>query len=348
MKRTLTSVCAICFLSLLGAIALPAAEAMMPAASVQTEHSFTTFLPWFGRVESNIAVDIPARPGGVIVGIHAADESAVKEGETLFMLAGKAVENRANNLRQQSHQAHAEVAIARKNLRLKRSQRTRGLATNEQVNTAANALALARSHASAAGQALASLHVGTRITAPVSGVFTARAVHIGQYVSAGMLLARIVAPHHSRIRASLFPPAGIQLMGKTAMIHAPDGDIKAAVSAIMPAATAEGGVQLWIDGVAVQSLPPGMQISGSLTLTHRGMAVPVSAIARDDAGHAYLFIRQRHSDTKRWRKQRVITGLHDGNLVEIRSGLKGDEQVAIRGAYELLYGDFGNSYKEED
>jgi len=315
-----------------------------PTVRVEAAHRFTTELPWFGQVESTSSVTVPARTDGLIISIGVADESTVKQGDILFMLAGKAVESRASNLQQQLNQANTEVAIARKNLRLKRSQRAEGLATNEQVNMAANALSLAHAHASTARQALASLHVGTRITAPVDGVLTGRAVHVGQYVSIGMLLARIVSTQHNRIRASLFPPDGISPVGKTAVIHGVHADVSAIVSAAMPETTAEGGMQVWIDGHAVQSLMPGTQVSGTVELEHQGMAVPVAAIARDDAGKSCVFIRH----AKGWRKQPVRTGVREGAMVEIRSGLNGGERIATQNVYEMLYSDFGNSYHEAD
>jgi len=326
--------------------ALQAAEVNSenPTVRVETTHTFTTALPWFGQVESTSNVTIPARTDGLIISIGVADESAVKQGDVLFTLAGKAVESRANNLQQQLNQANTEVAIAQKNLRLKRNQRGQGLATNEQVNVAANALSLAHAHASTAKQALASLHVGTRITAPVDGVFTGRAVHVGQYVSIGMLMARIVNAHHKRIRASLFPADGISLVGKTVVIHSTHGNEPAIVSATMPETTAEGGMQVWIDGNTVQSLMPGSQVSGAVELEHQGIAVPETAIARDDVGNSFLFIR----DGDGWRKQQISTGVRDGAMVEIRSGLNGGEHIASKNVYEMLYSDFGDSYHEAD
>jgi len=311
--------------------------------TVKTGHTFTQLLPWFGQVESTEAVTITARTAGVIVSIGAADEAAVKQGDVLFTLAGKSVESRAMDLRQQLTQSKREVAIAQKNLRLKQEQRRLGLATNEQVNVAENAVSLAHAHASSARQALALLHIGARMVAPVNGVLTARAVHIGQYVSIGMSLARIVNPHHQRIRASLFPPANITLQGRSVLIHSPSGEVRGVIAATMPETTAEGGTQIWIDD-GIQTLKPGTRISGDLTLTHQGIAVPEMAIARDDAGNSFLFIR----DGDGWRKQPISTGVRDGVMVEIRSGLNGGEQIATKNVYEMLYSDFGDSYHEAD
>jgi len=313
-------------------------------ATVEAEHAFKSSLVWFGQVKSSERVKIPARVNGLIVGIRVADEAVVKQGDVLFTLAGKEVESKALNLQQQLRQTTTEVKIAGNILRLKRHQRKQGLTTNEQVNLAEQTLSLAKAHAAAARQALTTIHAGSRITAPISGIFTARTVHSGQYVSTGMVLASIVTPHHNRIQASLFAPIGMPLKGKTAEVHAPDGMLHATISAVMPESNAQGATQIWIDGEALNDLTPAMQISGELLQTHLAVGVPASAIARDDAGNSYVFIQ----DGQHWRKQHVQTGIHDGNMVEVSSGVHGNEVVATEGVYEMLYQDFGKNYHAPD
>jgi len=174
-------------------------------------------------------------------------------------------------------------------------------------------------------------------------------VQVGQYIKAGSRLARIVDTHHLRIRATLFPPGNVvtNLVGRSAIIHASHGDIAGAVSAVMPETTAEGGIQVWIiwaSANAVQKQMPGMQVSGAILLPHKAVAVPEAAIARDDAGHAFVFVR----DTNKWRKQQVGIGLRDQAWVEIRTGLHAGEAVATTGVYEMLYRDFSSTYHEPD
>ncbi len=317
----------------------------IPMLARVTMHKFTFNLPWFGQVESMHAVNIPARAEGLIVRIGAADETEVRQGDMLFILAGSAVESRMTDLQKQLSQAKREIAIAKLNLNLKRNQIRQRLATHEQVNAAENSLSLARAHASNAKQVLASLSVGVRITAPMDGVFTRRRVHIGQYVHVGMLLARIVNAHRIRIRASLFPSHAIKLVGRVAVIHILHGDhIEGRVVATMPEATSEGGVQVWIEGDDIQKLMPGVQVSGVIPVQLESFAAPQSAIARDDAGKAYVFVR--HGDA--FRKRSVTTGIRDRRWVQIRSGLKGDEQIATQGVYELLYHDFNKNYHAPD
>jgi len=308
-------------------------------------HLFQQSIAWFGQVESRHAVQLVSRVAGRIQSLEVKDETNVHAGEILFELAGKAVESRITDLKQQSHQVDRELEIAEKNLQLIRSKKQQRLATNEQVNAAKNVLAQVKARISKVRQSLVSLASGIRITAPIDGVFTARSVQVGQYIKAGTRLARIVDTHHLRIRATLFPPANItSLVGQSAVIHGSHGDITGTVSATMPETTAEGGIQVWIHGNAVQNLIPGMQLSGNILLPHKAVAVPQAAIARDDAGHAFVFIRNGNT----WRKQQVMTGIRDQVWVEIRTGLHAGEQVATEDAYQILYRDFSSTYHEPD
>jgi RND family efflux transporter MFP subunit len=313
-------------------------------ANVETAHRFVTSLNWFGQVKSIRRITIPARVNGLIVSINVADETAVEQGMVLFTLAGKEVESSALNLQQQLKQATNEEATAGKNLQLKRNQRQQGLATNEQVNQAEQALFLAQAHVAAARQAVTNMHIGSKITASVRGVFTARTVHVGQYVSSGMILATIVDPDHVRIQATLFAPTGMRLEGEGALIHTPNGVLHATVATVMPERDPRGASQVWIEGSALKTLTPGMQLSGELKLTHTGMAVPASAIARDEMGESYLFVR----DGDQLRKQPIRIGARDHDWVEVTGGVRGGEVVVTEGVYELLYQDFGKNYHAPD
>ncbi len=333
-----------------GALSNNASKQAVQATDTDTVriHLFQQSIAWFGQLESRHAVQVVSRVAGRIKSLKVSDETKVHRGEILFELAGKAVESRITDLKQQRHQVDHELEIAKKNLQLMHRKKQQRLATNEQVNAAKNILAQVKAHISRLRQNLVSLVSGIRISAPIDGVFTARNVQVGQYIQAGSQLARIVDIHHLRIRATLFPPGNVtNLVGQSAVIHGSHVDIAGAVSAVMPETTAEGGIQVWITWPrtnAVLKQTPGTQLSGAILLPHKAVAVPPSAIARDDAGHAFVFVR----DTNKWRKQQVRIGLRDQTRVEIRTGLHAGEAVAITGVYEMLYRDFSSTYHAPD
>ncbi len=340
MKKLLLALCIVMFCS----ASLSAHAQNITTSKVETTHVFNRVLPWFGQVQSSQAVSILARTNGLIVNIGSEDETPVQQGDTLFLLAGKDVEAKAMDLQQQYQQAQTEVTLAQKNLDLKQSLLAQGLTTHEQINMSKNNLALARAHRSSVKQAITSLHTGTKIMAPITGIFTARHVYIGQYTIAGTELARIVDTQHKRIKAALFPTSGATLKEMQIYIDGEPQAQQAHVTSILPETTQQGATQLWLQGPDIGKLPIGAKISGTMVQKHQGMAVPLSAIAHDDRGNTFVFVKTAQN----WHKQAVETGLYDQQLVEVTKGLNGDEQLANSHAYELLYHDFSQHYQAPD
>lgn len=310
-----------------------------------TRHHFTLAIPWFGRVEAMSSVTVVARIDGRITKIYPRDESEVHQGGMLFKFGGKEVDARRANLNEQVKLAGKAVQAAKRNLSIQKNMLADRLSNKKLLNAAIQTLTRTENHLSASKRALVTFRAGRRIKASLDGYFTRRTVYEGQYVTVGMLLARIVNPKRVRIRASLFPPQGLNLTGRTATVHvSSERVLRGVVASQMPDATPEGGVQVWIEGAGLQGLAPGIQVSGDIPLVRQAPAVPVGAIARDDRGRGYVFVETDHG----FRKQRVITGLHDRDWVEIVSGLQADERVVANNVYELLYRDFSKVYRAPD
>jgi len=335
-------------LSMLASISSFAGDAI-PATKISftsvKEHHFSIRVPWYGRVEAISSVEVTAKANGRVIKIHVTDESPVTSGALLFDLGGKEAETKLVSLKEQFEQASRSVTIAKQNLAIRKQMFTEKLSNREQVNAARHSLALARIQLATARQALATMEMAVHINAPVDGVLTGRAVHLGQYVTPGTVLARIINPRRVRIRASLFPPQSMGVEGMIASVHTDtEKEKQAMVSRVMPERTTAGAVQVWIEGDALTGLAPGMQVSGAIVKKHAALAVPEGAIAMDDQGHEFVFIRT----AQEWRKQRVETGLHEKGWVEIISGLKEGGQIAAEDAYEMLYRDFSKIYRSPD
>jgi len=310
-----------------------------------TRHHFTLAVPWFGRVEAVSSIAVAARIRGRIIKIYPRDESEVHRGDMLFEFGGKEVDAHQANLNEQVQLANRAVQAARRNLAIQKNMLGERLSNKKLLNAAMQTVVRTESRLSASKQALATFDAASRIRVLADGYFTERAVYEGQYVTVGMLLARIVNPERIRIRASLFPPHGLELTGRTAIVHiAPEKVLIGVVSSRMPDTSPEGGTQVWIEGDGLRGLAPGVQVSGDIPLARQALAVPLAAIARDDSGRGYVFVKTDRG----FRKQRVITGLHDRGWVEIVSGLRGDERVATGDTYEMLYRDFSKVYRAPD
>jgi len=344
----LGNIFAVMLLSMLTSIPSFAGDAT-PATKISftsvKEYQFSMRVPWYGRVEAISSVVVTAKANGRVVRIHVPDESPVTAGDVLFDLGGKTAEAQMTALREQFEQASQSVAVARQNLAIRKQMFTEKLSNKEQVNAARQALARARMQWATARQALTTLEAAIHIRAPVDGILTGRRVHLGQYVTPGMVLARIINPRRVRIRASLFPPQTMDVAGMIATVHTDTGSEKQAmVARVMPERTAEGAVQVWIEGDALTGLAPGMQVSGAIVKEHAALAVPERAIAMDDQGREFVFIKSAQG----WRKQRVESGLHDAGWVEIIHGLKEGDQITAEDVYEMLYRDFSKIYRSPD
>jgi len=348
MNRLIGNIFAVVLLSTLTSISAFAGDAT-PATKISLTtvkaYHFSIHVPWYGRVEAISSVVVTAKVSGRVIQIHVPDESPVTSEELLFDLGGKEAETKLASLREQFEQANRSVTIAKQNLAIRKQMFTEKLSNKEQVNAAKQVLTLARMQWATTRQALATMEMAVHINAPVDGVLTGRAVHLGQYVTPGTVLARIINPRRVRIRASLFPPQAMDVAGMIATVHTDTVKNKQAmVSRVMPERTTEGAVQVWIEGDALTGLAPGMQVSGAIEKKHAALAVPEGAIAMDDQGHEFVFIKTAQG----WRKQRVETGLHEKGWVEIISGLKESDQIAAEDVYEMLYRDFSKIYRSPD
>jgi len=328
------------------AVAEPVSSASTSTGIVRVQqHDFPLQFPWFGRIESSLKVNLIARSPGRITAMKVADETPVQSGAELIELGGAEVAARRNNLAKQVKFAAESVRSANKNLAIRQRMLGEHLSNKELLNAAMQALAQARRQLSAARKTVATFEAAIRIKAPVDGVFTARRVHIGQYVMPGTVLARIVNPRLVRIRASLFPPYAMDLKGLIAIVRTDTGEEKQAmVSRVMPERTPEGAVQVWVEGDALKGLAPGTQVSGVIEKKYTALAVSEHAIAMDDHGREFVFIKA----VQGWRKHRVATGLHKKGWVEIVSGLKEGDQIATEDVYEMLYKDFSKTYRSPD
>jgi len=321
---------------------VPSVETVQPVTQ-----DFFISLPWFGQVIAMQFVTLTARVAGSIASLGVEDGARVRSGDIVFELGGREIELRRIDMQTQLQSAQLNLELAKKNRDIRRALLIEHLSSKELVNTAEQAVFQAIAQLSTAKQALAVFDANVHIRAPIGGSLTARTVNVGQYVPVGTVLASIVNPDHVRVQASLFPPSGMSLKGLQTMVRGASDEKEryGKVQRVFPDADAAGAVQVWIEGDELAGLRPGDSVSGELMgVSHRSLAVPASAIARDEQGEAFVFIQTPQG----FRKQALQTGLVDHDWVEIISGLDEKERVVSKGAYELLYGDFSKIYREPD
>jgi len=315
---------------------------------VPVKRDFTLTCPWFGRVESRETNRVKALTDGEILAIKAPDETPVIKGMLLFTLGGPRVEGRLKFLNAEIAALRPRVLIARQNVRLKKEAVAQKIAKKETLLAAEQALFTLQSTLERMKLQLAVFRNSLKIRAWMDGLFTGRRVSRGQEVQAGELLCEIVPLKSLRIVATLFPPQGTRLKGCKALIHTSTGrDTAASVATVLPRHTRKGAALIWIEGEAVnRQFSPGEPVSGVLvTGIQKGlMAVPVSAIIRDQNERPFIFVK----GPKGYIKRPVKTGPVSGEWVGIFSGIHETDQVVIHGGYELFYRHFNKIYKVAD
>ncbi len=123
---------------------------------------------------------------------------------------------------------------------------------------------------------------------------------------------------------------------------------------VLPDRSPTGAVTVWIDGgSAVSGLGPGESVSGTVRLAVQAgaVAVPEGAVARDEQDRPFVFVpgpAGSGGEETRYERRGVTTGLAADGWVEVTSGLDAGTEVVSEGAYELLFRDFGATYRVPD
>ena len=310
--------------------------------------NFSSRLQWFGRIESKSSISIAPLTNGRITAVKVRDGAVVKQGDVLFALGGPQVSREVEILNQRRTALEKQVSLSRSIVQIRQNAVAEKMGKRETLLAAEEHLTRLSGELAAVRQKSAALEDALLIRSPMDGIFTNRLVTIGQEVDKGMPLGNIIS-RSLRIIARLFPPAGMALRGKRAIVQASSGiAATGTVSNTLPQQSTEGATVIWIDGEDInQRLKPGESVSGWIVLENRNqaLAVPRDAVVRDQQEH-HTFVLLK--TPQGYRQKAVKLGLADDGWVEIISGLSGNEEVVVRGAYELFNRNFTKTYKVLD
>ena len=180
----------------------------------------------------------------------------------------------------------------------------------------------------------------TSVFAPVGGRIEKRFVSEGDFVKPGTPLLqmmtdqflRIVLPFPENVAANLAP--GLEVRLTSPLSH--DRIIEAQINQIRPAVNIYSRaleVIIYLENPGAWR--PGGTINGTVIIERRenGILVPLRAIIRRPAGEVVYQIENNIA-----RQRQVVTGQRQGDLIEIISGLKGDERIILDGAGFLTDG----------
>jgi RND family efflux transporter MFP subunit len=325
------------------------ASAVNPANSVLTvEVTSPTTLPWPQTIQATGAlaawqeVIVSPETGGLRIAELAVDVGArVKRGQLLARLADDSLQN-------DLHKQQALVAQAQASLEQATSNVQRGRMVEESGGLSAQAIEQYRITEATARAALASAKADldatqlklrqTRIAAPDDGLVSSRTAVLGNVVSAGNELFRLVRQSRVEWRAEVDARQLATVKeGQRASVTLPTGQaVEGRVRLVGPVLSTETGrtlvyVSLAGDGAA----RVGMFASGSIELPARpALTLPQSAlVSRDGRDYVYTVdaAGKAHSVV-------VTAGRRQQQRVEVLSGVAANARIVASGGAFLSDG----------
>lgn len=278
--------------------------------------------------------------------------SQVKRGQDLVLLEDEAV---AADLRKQEAtvaSAQASLAEAKSNADRAREIKDSGAMSSQQINQYVIAEQTAQANLALALAELENQKIRlrqTHVTAADDGVISSRTANLGNVVSAGTELFRLVRQGRIEWRAEVDAQQLTQIKkGQKAQIILPDhqqvlGTVRMTAPTV-DAATRNAIVYVDMPNTHAKA---GMYAQGSIDVGSKtAIVVPQGAVVLRD-GRAYLFAVKEAKVAEKGtifqvEKISVTTGRRQGDWVEIKEGLNGTPTIVKTGGAFLNDGDLVN------
>ncbi len=270
----------------------------------------------------------------------------VKKGQVLAVFSADSVNADVAQARAGLLEAQANAAEAAANARRARTLQTSGALSEQQISQYVTAEQTANARIAAARATLDAQQLRlryTQVTAPDSGVISARSATVGSVVAVGTELFRMIRQGRLEWRAEVTAAELNRLkVGTSAKVVAANGsELTGKVRMIAPTVDAQTRAALvYVDLPATVGpnapFKAGMFASGQFELgTSAAMTVPQQSVVVRD-GFAYVF---RLNQDQRVSQLKVQTGRRLGDRIEVLDGLKPEWHVAVSGAGFLNDGD---------
>ncbi len=307
----------------------------------------------------------PQIEGQAIETLEADVGDVVEEGEVLARLSSTTLELEKNQLQAQRASAEASIAQARASLIEAEASRDEAVRVRERTATlraqgSASQAALDQADASAtaaearvavAVQVLAAAEAQrnlvdaqianielnlrrTELTAPVSGEIVERAARIGAIASASAEPMFVIVRDGSFELGAEVPEADILRLapGQEALVRpigstAPIAGRIRRIEPVIDATTRLGIARITLeDGARILS---GLFAEAAITVVERtALAVPLTSISTNGGNGSAFVLRVGEDGTVE--RAEVQTGIRDGSLIEIVSGLAAGDTVVLR------------------
>ncbi|PTE13039.1 efflux RND transporter periplasmic adaptor subunit [Fuscovulum blasticum DSM 2131] len=295
--------------------------------------------PW---AEAVIASELG---GERITAVNVEVGDVVKAGEVMAELSRASVENRIAELEATLESARAGLETATEDADRARQLSGGSSLSRQEIAGYLSAERQAQASVTVAEAQLATQQLSlanTRIVAASDGVVSEVSAALGQVVSQGQELFRLIRDSRIEWQAEvpLFQLRGIKA-GTRVAIPSPIGDIGGTVRRVSPEASQTNGrVLVYVDPEPPEGGPmpkTGILVSGSFIVDEtKAVTLPSTAITLQD-GFSYVFVIKA-GETTTVLRERVDTGRRRADRVEILGDFPVDAKVVLSGGAFLSDG----------
>jgi HlyD family secretion protein len=265
----------------------------------------------------------------------------VKRGQTLVKLSGDMLDAEVASRRAALRSAEARSANADAALRRGQAVMNTGALSKANLDSLAadQISALAQVETARSDLATSELRLKyTQVTAPDDGIITNRSVSVGQIAQTGAELMRMLRQGRVEWRAEVPESRLSQIKpGQAVSITSSDGSvIEGKVRTVAPTVAVSNRTALVYVDIRSGSARPGSFARGSISVdAGQALVVPVTSVVLQD-GYSYVFVVKAGDTVER---RQVQTANVHGDNIEVTSGVKAGEVVAVKGAGFLKDGD---------
>ncbi|MCD6292188.1 MAG: efflux RND transporter periplasmic adaptor subunit [Deltaproteobacteria bacterium] len=316
----------------------PPAVAATPVTAIPVIHdTIIVTEESMGWIEAKVNPKVAAEVSGRIQKVYVDTGQVVKTGETMLTIDSEQQKLEKKALQSDVDRLEALIVNQKRTFERYHNLLAKKSISQERFDNAEVKLITLQEQLAGALSRLADNRrrlAKTSVFAPVGGWIEKRFVSEGDFVRPGTPLLqmvtdhffRIVLPFPENIAANLAPGLEVQLtspLSQELVINAQIDQIRPAVNVYSRALE----VIIYLENPG--SWRPGGTINGTVILERRknGLLVPAQAVVRRPAGEVVYELENQTAH-----QRQVSTGQRQGDLIEITSGLKGDEKIIVNGA----------------
>ncbi len=298
---------------------------------------------WFGEVKPVNKLNLISPISGEIERIYIKNGEYLKKGDKILKLGGKVINNRISLLNLKIKNLYEKIKLAKKVYEFKKLSFSKKLIKKDELLSAENNYFNLLNQLKLLKNELRMINEKRIIISPINGIFlTENFFTQGQLLNKGDSFGRIISTDKLKIVGHIFIENPKILINKKVNINGHSFII----TRVLPFKDSQGACIFWIEDRKISKyFEIGQKITGKIIINQkRSLCVPEDAIVVDENNNSWVFIKEGN----KFQKTKVITGTTQDGFIEILSGLKLDDKIVIKGAFELFYKDFSKTFKVED